>query len=136
MPKILRRNLLWVFYLAFLLLAALYGSREPFLTTDSPYVFGKVFVFTIFAAFLAYSLYCSIKENFFKSVVQVNRYWWGLQIGLDLYVSVTISLCVIYLNEGSLIVTLLWAVPVLIFANLAILPYILLNYASLVGNFT
>ena len=135
MQRFLKRNLLWFFYAGFLALAVAYGGKEGLFTTQSAYPAGKTVLLIVFFAFLAYSLYASHKENFFKSVVSINKYLWGMQIGMDLYISVFLSLGLIYLNDGSLVTVLIWAVPVLIFANLAILPYILLNYGSIVGHF-
>ena len=63
----------------------------------------------------------------------MNGLWWGLQIGLDLYISVFLSLALIYLVEGSVMVMLFWALPVIVFANLAILPYLILNYGAVVS---
>lgn len=135
MERYLKRYSLWIVYALFMGLAAAYGSREPLISTDSPYVAGKIVLLVVYACFVAYSLHATRKENFFKSVGSINAYLWGRQIGFDLYISVFLSLAVIYLVEGSLTVLLLWLVPVLFFANLAILPYILLNYGSIVSLF-
>ncbi|MEM7269351.1 MAG: hypothetical protein AAF401_08865 [Pseudomonadota bacterium] len=133
MPRIIKRYLLWFGFAVFLVLALAFGGREgPFKFSD--HAFGKALIWLIFIAFLAYSLRSTAKENFFKSVKQINRTWWGLQIGLDLYISVLLSLLVIWLVEGSIIVTLLWAIPILIFANLAILPYLILNYSAVISG--
>ena len=56
---------------------------------------------------------------------------WGRQIGTDLYVGLFISLFIIFLNGGAL-VTLLWLVPILIYANLVVLLYIAINFESIV----
>ena len=135
MQRFLKRYSLWFVYALFLILAIRYGARESFLDFSGPYAGGKIALLIAFIAFVAYSVYATSRENFFRSVVSVNRMWWGLQIGLDLYISVFISLAVIYLHEGSIAVLLAWLVPVLFFANLAILPYLLLNYSSLVSLF-
>ena len=135
MPRTIKRYLLWIFYAVFLALAVLYGGREPFFTTGSPFVAGKYLLLIVFLAFVGYSLHATRRENFFKSVVKINRFYWGRQIGLDLYISVFMSLALIYFHEGSLAVMMLWLLPVLVFANLAILPYIILNYGSIVNLF-
>ena len=136
MRPFIKRNFLWGVYALFLVLAVLYGSEPRAFSLDGAYPAGKVIVWFAIAGFLLYSILCSMRANFFKAVRQVNAMWWGLQIGLDLYISMFLSLAVIYLNEGSLLVLGLWLVPVLFFANLAILPYIALNYFSLVERFT
>ncbi len=135
MARWFKRNFLWVFYGAFLVLAFFAGGEEALFSLDVPFAGGKILVWLIFIAFLAYSLVSHVKESFFKTVRIVNGLWWGRQIGIDLYISVTLSLCLIYLVEGSFLVVLIWFVPILIFANLAILPYILVNYSAIVGNF-
>ena len=135
MNRFLKRYQLWFVYAVFLLLAVLYGGREGFFSIQGEYAAGKVLVLLAYAAFLAYSIYSTQQENFFKSVMAINRLWWGRQIGADLYISVFLSLALVYLIEGSLTVTLLWAAPILFFANLAILPYLILNYSAVIGHF-
>ncbi len=134
MSRFWKRNALWVFYAAFLLIAVATSDSSLHIGYLGPLAGGKYFVALAFAAFLAYSLYCSARENFFRSVKKINRFDWGRQIGIDLYISVTLSLALIWLNDGAVTI-LAWLVPVLIFANLAILPYIFLNYGSLIGHF-
>lgn len=133
MFKLWLRYRLWLFYAVFLVVAVINGGREGLLSVPDSYAAGKIILMITFVAFTAYSLYATKAENFFRTVRTINGYLWGRQIGIDLYISVFISLGVIYLLEGSVLVTLLWAVPVIIFANLAILPYILLNYSALVS---
>lgn len=133
MNRFVRRNMLWGAYIVFLLLAVMFGGREGAFELSGPFVAGKVVVWLIYAAFLTYSIQAHRKENFFKAVTKVNQLWWGLQIGIDLYISVFLSLGLIYLIEGSLLVMLIWLVPILVFANLAILPYLILNFGAVVG---
>lgn len=135
MQRFLKRYQLWFVYLAFLIIAMLFGGREGLVATASDYATGKFVVLVVFVCFLAYSIFATHKENFFKTLGVLNGLWWGRQVGIDLYISVFLSLALIYLVEGSAIVLLLWLAPVLFFANLAILPYILLNYAEIVGRF-
>ncbi len=135
MQRFLKRYLLWWFYLVFFIVAVLFGGREGLITTAGPYAGAKAILFGVFVLFLAFSLYATHCENFFRSIGAMNRLIWGRQVGLDLYISVFLSLALIYLVEGSVWVLLLWLIPVLIFANLAILPYILLNFGEIVGLF-
>jgi hypothetical protein len=65
----------------------------------------------------------------------MNDLLWGKQVGLDLHISVFLSLALIYLIEGSVVVMLLWFSPILVVENLAILSYILLNYGTIIGYF-
>ena len=135
MSRTIKRNLLWMAYVFFLIVAVAFGGTEGLLDFSAPLPWGKALIWIVFIAFLGYSIQAHRKENFLRSVTSVNRLWWGLQIGLDLYISVFLSLALIYLVEGSLLVTLAWTIPILIFANLAILPYIILNYGVIIGAF-
>jgi len=136
MKRFTKRNSLWGAYVVFIAFAVIFGAREGAFDFSGPGALGKGAIWLIFIAFFVYSIQAHRKESFFRSVVRVNRLWWGLQIGLDLYISVFLSLTLIYLIEGSLLATLLWVVPVLIFANLAILPYLILNYGAVFGALT
>ena len=133
MKQFIRRNSLWGAYIFFLVLAVTFGGREGALDFSGSLSAGKGVIWLIFIAFLAYSIQAHRKEIFFRSVTKVNQLWWGLQIGLDLYISVFLSLALVYLIEGSLVVMLFWVIPVLVFANLAILPYLILNYGAIVN---
>jgi hypothetical protein len=74
-------------------------------------------------------------REFFSEHCRYAQSFLGNKVGLDLYISVFLSLALIYLIEGSVVVMLLWLLPILAFANLAILPYILLNYGAIIGHF-
>ena len=135
MRRFLARYLLWLFYAVFLICAVLFGAREGFLGTESPLGAGKVVLLAVYLGFLAFSLHATRRENFFRSIGKINALLWGRQVGVDLYIGVLLSLLLIWLVEGSLGVMLLWLVPVVVFANLAILPYVLLNFAAITGHF-
>lgn len=61
-----------------------------------------------FVGFVAYSAYCTTRENLFTTVRKVSALHWGRQIGLDLYLGLCLSLFVVYLNERSALVALVW----------------------------
>ena len=136
MPRVVKDYALWIFYVVFLGCAIAFGGREGFLGTESVYASAKHLILFVFAGFLAFSVYATRRENFFRSIGKMNALLWGRQVGLDLYISVFLSLALIYLIEGSVVVLLLWVVPVLLFANLAILPYILLNFSAIAERFS
>ena len=132
----LKKNFLWVIYFVFVAVAIGTHQGEPLISTAGPYGEGKIIAWLMLLAFLAYSIYCSAKENFFRSVSEMwSSYLWHRQIGIDLYIGVSLSLMMIYLNEGSLLILALWFLPMLIFANLATLLYVALNYQSLIAHF-
>ena len=95
----------------------------------------KLFAWAAFGGFVAYSYYCSTQENIYKSLGKIWALHWGRQVGIDLYIGVSLSLILIYLNEGSVFVLLAWLAPMLLFANLATLLYVALNIESLASHF-
>lgn len=131
----IKRNWLWFLYAAFCCIAIYHHKGESIFFSDGPYALGKIFVWIVLIAFLIYSLRISHKENFFKSLGRMQPILWSRQIGLDLYIGLMLPLFIIYLNEGSLMIMLFWLVPVFIFANLATLLYVALNYDSIIGHF-
>ena len=135
MIRTLKRQFLWVLYAVFVVIAVTTHSGEPVFRATGPYAAGKYVVWAIFFLFLAYSIYCSTQASFIKSLPKINKHIWARQIGLDLYISVFLSLALIYFVEGSMLIVLLWFAPVVIFANLAILLYIALNYSEIVSHF-
>ena len=135
----LKRNWLWLFYGLFLALAIGFhikhnGTDNLFLS-EGPFGAGKPLIWVIWLLFLAYSLRISAKENFFKSLGRMTPILWSRQIGLDLYIGLLLPLFIIYLNEGSLLILLIWFLPIFVFANLATLIYLALNYDSVVAYF-
>ncbi len=131
----LKRNFLWVFYFAFIGLTITLHKGEPLFFIDGPYALGKPIVWAVFLGFLAYSIYCSSKDSFIKALPRIRKEIWVRQIGLDLYLGVALASFLIYLNEGSLLFIALWFLPILFFANLAILLYVALNYGSIIAHF-
>ena len=125
------KNLLWVVFAGFVVCALWCGRHEPVLKLDRPMVAGKLLIWTAFAGFLAYTIYCSLREDLFRSIRAMAALHWGRQVGLDLYLGLSLSLLLVYLNEGPL-AALLWLVPTCLFGNLATLLYFAIHYDSLV----
>lgn len=123
----------WVVFGLFVAIAMVSHSGEPIFLATGPYAYGKYIAWGLFLGFLGYSYYCSTKENIFKTLKKIFPYYWARQIGLDLYLGLVVFLFIIYLVEGSLLVTLLWLLPILLFANLATLLYFAMNYAAIVA---
>jgi hypothetical protein len=134
MSKI-KGNWLWVGFALFLIAAFYTHNSEPLFFSSGDYGLGKPIVWLIWLAFFIYTVSINRRENFFKSLRDLRPYLWHRQISLDLYIGLLIPLFIIYLHEGSLLVWFLWFVPILIFANLATLVYLALNYDSLVTYF-
>lgn len=133
--RTIKNNAIWILYFGFAAFAMLTHSSEPLFSTVGPYGVGKAVTWLLLAGFLAFSIYCTTKENFFKSILKINSFLWGRQVGIDLYIGLLVPLLLIYLNEGSLLVVAIWFVPILIMANLATLLYLAMNYQSLVAHF-
>ncbi|WP_422362043.1 hypothetical protein [Reichenbachiella sp.] len=133
--RFLKRNFLWLIYFVFVLLVILNHKGEHPFISESAYPLGKYLIWGVYLSFLSYSLYCSSQENFFSTLRKLYPLHWARQIGLDLYLGLVLSLSLIYLNEGSILVVLIWLIPVLIYANLAILLYVALNYDSIISHF-
>lgn len=132
--KTLKKNGLWIVFFGFALMAIFTKEDRSIIVSEGPYGFGKYIIWLIFLSFFGYTIYCSTKENFFKSIKQMSQMYWGWQVGIDLYIGLLLPLLIIYLHGGT-IVLLLWLVPILINANLFTLLYFALNYDSLIAHF-
>jgi hypothetical protein len=134
MGRRLQKSIPWLAFAVFSGCALLFGRSEELFISRSALPAGKYLAWAAFIAFLAYSIYCSSRENIFRSVASMARLHWGRQIGIDLYLGLAIFLFLIYLQQGSVLVVLLWLLPVLAFANLATLLYLAIHYDSVVAK--
>jgi hypothetical protein len=132
--RLLKQNFLWILFIGFAFFAIWTREDKFIFISQGSYYFGKYIVWIIFFFFFGYSIYCSSRENFFKSVIRISEMFWGWQIGIDLYIGLMLPLLIIYLH-GGVFVLLIWLIPVLIYANLATLLYLALNYDSLINHF-
>lgn len=124
----------WGVFAAFVVSALVFNWHDGLLQFGGAMGAAKGMVWAAFILFTVYSIYCSRKENIFKSIGSMAQLHWGRQVGIDLYIGLFLSLAIIYLHEGPL-VALLWLVPVLLFANLATLLYIVIHFESLLLRF-
>lgn len=124
---------LWIAYAVFLAVA-LTVDRPDHLFTGGPLPRVKLALWLVYAAFLAYSVWCSTRESLLATILEMLRFHWGRQIGLDLYVGTGLALLVIYLHSGSALVALAWLLPVLLFVNLATLVWFLLHFDALAAR--
>ena len=123
--------ILWGLYGAFALYAIAANIQETTFRFSGTLGGIKAIVWLALFAFIGYSVYCSYKENFFRSVRSIATLHWGRQIGTDLYLGLFVSLFIIFLNEGALVV-LIWLLPTLIYANLVVLLYLAINFDGIV----
>ncbi len=122
---------LWGLYGVFALSAVAMNVQESTFQFSGQLGAIKALVWLALFMFLGYSLYCSLNENFFRSVRSIATLHWGRQIGIDLYLGLFVSLLIIFLNEGALIAAI-WLVPILIYANLVVLLYLAINFDTIV----
>jgi hypothetical protein len=104
-------------------------------STNQNQPLGKMLIWLVFLAFSIYSIYCSLTEDFFKSLKKITAYKWGWQIGIDLWIGQFLLLFVIYWQTGSFLSASLWVIPCFVFGNLATLLYFAINYDALVALF-
>lgn len=131
----MRKNLLWIAFFVFVFCAIYFNWHENIFTYEKPLDIGKFAFWAAFIGFTAYSIYCSSKEDLFKTMKVMSGLHWGRQIGIDLYIGISILAFFIYLHSGSMLVLLLWLLPLIAFANLATLLYRAIHYDSLVEKF-
>lgn len=125
---------LWTSYFAVAAVALYFGWQPELLSLALPLAGVKVVLWIVFAVFLAYSIHCSRRENLLSTIRSVLQWYWGRQIGADLYIGLSLSLLLIYLNQG-LVTALLWVVPTFVFGNLAVLLYLSIHFDSVVAHF-
>lgn len=129
------KNLLWAAFAIFVFCALYFEWHAELFTVSKPSHTGKVVFGAAFVIFTVYSLYCSSKENLFKTVGVMSRLHWGRQIGIDLYIGLSVTAFLIYLHAGSPAIALVWIVPLYLFGNLATLLYFAINYDSIMTKF-
>ena len=134
MSKSGRSLALWGIYGAFALYAVYTNWHQTMLQFSGPLGALKIVVWATLIGFLAYSVYCTSREDLFRSIGVIAKLHWGRQIGTDLYLGLLIGILIIYLNEGA-VVALIWFLPTLAFANLSILLYVAINFDSIVTKF-
>ena len=125
---------LWALYGAFAAYAVAAGWQDTTFSFSGPLAGLKAVVWLLLLGFLGYSIYCTFHEDLFRTVRSIATFHWGRQIGLDLYLGLFIGLVLIYLNDGA-VTALIWLIPVLLYANLAVLLYVAIHFESIVTRF-
>ncbi|NNC38132.1 MAG: hypothetical protein EX271_12030 [Acidimicrobiales bacterium] len=129
------KALLWPAFWLFVGVALFTHWDAQLLQFNTPVGFARVFLIIVWIVFVGYSIVCSRNENIFKTIGVMNKHWWGRQIGIDLYISVFLSIALVYLVTGSIFHTVLWSLAFIPFANMAILLFIILNLDKIVAAF-
>ncbi len=125
----------WGIFIAFFLAALGLYWHPQILEFSGNVGLIKACVWIVLLAFAGYSYYSSTRENLFRTIRTMNGLYWGRQIGIDLYIGVSLFLIFIYLHEGSIISLAFWLIPTLLFANLATLLYIVIHLESILARF-
>jgi len=131
----IRKQLFWIIYAIFVSCAVYFNENQDLFKLDGPFVLGKFFIWILYVSLLLYSIYCSQIENLFKSISKISELYWGIQIGIDLYIGFLLSLFFMYMIERNAWVVLIWMFPTIIFGNLSLLVYFCLNYDVIVKMF-
>ena len=129
-----RALLLWCIYALFAGFALYLNWDDSVFDFGGHYGLIKLGIWAALVVFLIYSIYCSAREDLFRSIGSILSLHWGRQIGADLYLGLLLGLLIIYLNEGGL-VALVWLIPILAFANLAVLLYFAIHFDDIVLKF-
>lgn len=130
-----RKNLIsWGIFFAFAIAAIAFSWHDAILQFSGAIGLGKGVVWIAFLLFTGYSIYCSSRENIFKSIGRIAQLQWGRQIGIDLYLGLLLFFFVVYLHSGPTVL-FLWLLPTLLFANLATLLYVAIHFESLISRF-
>ncbi|MEM8937489.1 MAG: hypothetical protein AAGC77_13905 [Pseudomonadota bacterium] len=125
----------WALFYLFLAIAVYLNWCPELLRVGTGVEITRLILIAAWLGFLGFSHYCSQRENIFRTVNTMLTYFWGRQIGIDLYISVSLSLGLVYLVTGSFAETLLWSIAFIPFANLAILPFIILHLHEISAAF-
>jgi hypothetical protein len=132
--RFLNNNLLWIIFIVFACIGIATKKDTSISISQSEFGVGKYIIWLLFFSFFGYTIYCTRKENFYKSIRHISQMYWGRQVIIDLYIGVMLPLLIIYLHGGP-IIFLLWLLPIVINANLFTLLYFALNYDSILIHF-
>ncbi len=129
------KNLIaWLIYAVFVVVAVYLNQHPDLFSFTGELALVKAVILLTYIGFVIYSFYCSQRENIFRSVASIMKLHWGRQICIDLYIGFLLSLFIIFLHEGLLVVAL-WALPILLFGNLATLLYFVIHFEGIIGRF-
>lgn len=125
----------WGGYAAFL--AIIFATHWDSSLTDFSGAVGKarLALIIVWLGFLGYSVFCIPRESLWRSAKEILSLKWGWQVTVDLYISVLLSIALIWLVTGSIVETMLWSIACIPFANLAILPFLILHVEEIFAGF-
>lgn len=130
-----RRVVFWGAFFIFVCVAFATHLTDEFWQFQGPVGFTRAMILAVWIGFTSYSIYCIPHESLWRSAQEILRLFWGRQVTADLYISVGLSIGLVWLVTGSILETLLWSLAFLPFANLAILLFIALHVPEILGGF-
>lgn len=95
----------------------------------------KWIALAILLGFSAYTVFCAVREPFGRSCRTVFSLLWGRQVVADLYLGLMLFAFIVYLNEGSLLTTMLWLIPMIVLGNIGTFAYFVFNFDTLARHF-
>lgn len=95
-------------------------------------VFLKYAIYATLFAFVVFTVYCTIKENFFKSIRKIVALHWGRQVGVDLYIGLLLQMFLVFMVEKSVAMMIVWLIPALIYGNIIPLLYFATHFERIV----
>lgn len=128
------KNFFWFVFALFVGTAIYTGWHPGFFDFNVRLGGLKFLVMLCFAAFLGYSIYCSSRESLPATIQKMARLHWGRQIGIDLYIGLSIFLGIVFAMEGSPLAAAAWILPTLLFGNLATLLYLSIHFDAIVSR--
>ncbi|MXP32600.1 hypothetical protein [Parerythrobacter jejuensis] len=123
----------WAVFAVWVAVAIAISWDDRQFALSGPVGFAKVVLIAVWLGFLAYSWHCMRYENFVKSVREIWDKYWGRQIIVDLYISVFLSIALVFLVTGSIWQTLFWSIAMIPFANQAILLFVILYLDEIIA---
>ncbi|MEO1043146.1 MAG: hypothetical protein AAFX52_12740 [Pseudomonadota bacterium] len=127
---------LWGGFVLFVVIALATQWNGDLLTINNGKGAVRMVLLALWLGFCGYSVLASRRENFFKTVRNMARLYWGRQIGADLYLSVFLSIGLVWLVTSSVTETILWSLAFIPFANMAILLFVILRLDDILAAFT
>ncbi|MEL6566849.1 MAG: hypothetical protein AAFQ22_00415 [Pseudomonadota bacterium] len=131
----LRRILFWGGFATFVCGSTYVYWKPELLDFASTTGIVRAGLIAVWFAFTGYSIYCIPFESLWQSATKILKLLWGWQVTVDLYISVFLSIGLVWLVTGSLVETLIWSIAIVPFANLAILLFLVFHIDEILAVF-
>lgn len=128
-------KIMWAVFFAISAIAVGTNWSPQLLEIRNSYSYGKILLWIAYFAFVAYGLYATKHEDFFRAIKKIGAYYWGRQVGIDLYIGFIFFIFFIGFHQGPW-AAMIWTVPVLIYGNQLTLLYLAIHYESILQKLT